>query len=420
MQPNNPYQSQARQLKDAATQTGALKQIEALRHVYPESFDEIIKCPYLLIQSLQRSLCMLYKGRVRRSIDSDSKETETLLREVEHEFDGVGVDELTFITGTSALKVHYDADDDKLYLLPLGSDYLDADSSPTNPLKLTSLEISYMHSNVEQKEVWTAKEMSRKIDGSKTKTATNPYGFLPFVLFHNRKPGIATKSPLFSEPPIALLNLQLALSALSTYRHQLAQYQTNSFLVISGKLDPRVADKIDTSINGVLNLPDPTGTANYKNPQTPIEHITQVITAQIAEVSQMFGIDQTNGWNTRSSVRSGVQLMASKKGLYDFLAARSKQFITPETELFEKAIRILAHHRNIKLPDFKVRIEHLLPTAPIENDELAELDFKLTHHLITPVDILIERNPRLSREEAEKIIEQNRQANTRLPEPEIP
>lgn len=406
----NPYKHKARLLKEIASPIGAVDHMEGLKgkDESQDFFDAKIKSPFMLVSFLQKSLCKLYSHPVKRTLNVENDQLSDLLKEVESAFNGLSLDELTLITGTTALKCHYDADDDRLYMLHFDSSMLDATPNPTNPLKIDELEISYQHSGVSQTEVWSKDSVTTSIDGSRAKSEDNPYGFLPFTLFHNSRTNIDRENPIFNPPLWLLYNAQLELSAYKMWRQTLTKYQSAALLKIIGEY----ADDIDVGVSGIINITSEKGDADYISPNAPISDISEAVEACFTEIGLTFQLP-SQAFTIKSYLSSGVAIEANRKSMHEFIQQRAKQFLPYERELFTKALKILAHHRGIPVPDdLQVNIEHKLPRSPIDSQQIQQWQFELLNHIITPADILMDRDQNLTRKDAEKIIKANKAANS--------
>ena len=72
--------------------------------------------------------------------------------------------------------------------------------------------------------------------------------------------------------------------------------------------------------------------------------------------------------------------------------------------------REIAAYNNINLPD-KLKLDFNEPEYPkTVQDQITLDEHRLKHHMIDEPDLLMEYNKDLSRQEAEKIVEKNKQA----------
>jgi hypothetical protein len=77
---------------------------------------------------------------------------------------------------------------------------------------------------------------------------------------------------------------------------------------------------------------------------------------------------------------------------------------------FYQVEKEIAAYNNIKLPE-TLKLDFKEPEYPkTVQDQIALDEHRLKHHMLDEVDLLMEYNNDLSRKEAEKIVEKNREA----------
>ena len=126
----------------------------------------------------------------------------------------------------------------------------------------------------------------------------------------------------------------------------------------------------------------------------------------------------TANWEDSGNVASGVALKIKNMPLLENREAAIKHFRIKEYWLYEVLKTMINYHSKDlgykKLPeDSKIRVDFVEPDFPIEPREYREeIDWKVSNNYMSKIDVIMELNPDLTKEEAEQryqqILEDNR------------
>lgn len=249
-------------------------------------------------------------------------------------------------------------------------------------------------------------------DGSMIKEQANPYGILPFVFTHREDQldeflveGASDIINCNEQVNIALTEMQLGMRFNLFGQPWVRGVDSDQNLMRAGS-------------NVILDMGED-GAFNIASPQGNIEEAIKNIKFQIELVA-------TNNhlwiqWSEEGGeVPSGISLMVKdmerKEDYFDDIALWRMY----EKDFYEIE-RVIAEYNGISLPSsdkFRVDFEETEYPKTVQ-DQISKDTFDLEHNLTTEAKIMVRDNKDLTVEEAQKIIDDNKESN-KSDEPEMP
>lgn len=240
----------------------------------------------------------------------------------------------------------------------------------------------------------------------------NPYGKIPIVWFTKDialdefwYPG---SNPIVAQnlrTDIQISNLDLALD-----------YQAFSTLVTEGTShDMPIIIGLKRHLHLPSGLSQDSGKAYYINPRTDLKQILHVINENIDMTAGLMGIS-TSAIRQGGNFSSGYQLRLSMTGVIDHNLMKREIFREPTRDLANLICECETYFgTKYKLPQdigFNIDFAEItVESNPLEDEQI--LTMKLANGTISKVDAIMENNPDLTREEAEKRMAQINADNTK-------
>ena len=380
-----------------------------------ESWDSKQKTPIKFVNFTTDTLCRLYNEPVKRTLNEKyAKNTKLndLLERVIGAYIEIAndLDSYTFVGGMTAVKPFYHDGDFNfiVYTAPM----IDRTPNAINPFISDNISLIFKNDDVEKEEIWDKKKEYFYVDGSHKEDQPNPYGFIPITIFRNKN----LLHNWFTPPPMILLTIQDTLSMMFTHGNRLSHWQTHAQWAMYGDFQ---GDKINIAPNAVVHIPNPSGKLEAIAPSADIKSLIEWINTVMKFSSNIEGIPDSL-YVSSGANKSGVAIMASNEVLKDFLRKRSKIFLKSEQEILLKAMKVIAHHEGINIPDdLRVVVSHTMPKSPMNAQELNQWQFELLNNIRTEADYLISKNPNMNKKDAEKIIKENKEFRDSLAKQEI-
>ena len=385
-------------------------QIDYIREYIKQTCKERAKSIYPvclnIIRKVINNLAMVYLQDAVRSIDGTDRDQE-ILCEIETSASlpvkMKQTNRLTKLLGTVLLRPVWRGG--RMDMDVLTPDVLDVETGDT-PEELESVTITHYSpdgdANAISYSYWTP-EIVQTLDamGRVTSEEPNPYGILPFV-------------PCWKEPPTDffwqrgardLMSVQDGINNAITLLVYDIEFQ--GFGLLFGKrlndVDSEISkSNIIASPGQLWHSANADADLKYISPNGPIEQILASVNFFIKQAAMLSGLP-ASVMSTEPSDQSGVARIVGNRELEELRADDIALFIEYERKLFE-VNRVVwnVHNPGRKISDGAVfQINFYDPKPTTTGTEQAALWEKLLGMgVISPVDIIMERDPDLTREEA--------------------
>ena len=386
----------------------AFKLVEqsALQDELSSSFSSKSRVVFPLINFVTDTLSKTYTEKVTRELDEknkNNKELQKLLIEVNEAYNKISttLDKYTFLTGTTALKPHYNADLNKFKFIVFTSNMIEYTPHYNDKTEADEILISYYFNNILQQELWSNNYYSILVDDKEIENNINMYNEIPFVFFKNNNDNLE----FYDKPKKNLLEMQNMLSKKLINTDATFKKQGNSLLIAKGISDIK---EIKIGPNSLNSLPSD-ASLEYVNPNVDLNNMLNFLNEEFKLLSKLNGIpDSLFSVNANNS---GVSIIASQKVIAEYVKNRQKIFRKKEEEAIEMGIKVLAFHKNISIPeDFEISVSYKRIIEPLNSDEIKQWEFYIGNNIYTPVDLLMQIED-ISREEAETKIKNNKDLN---------
>ena len=238
-------------------------------------------------------------------------------------------------------------------------------------------------------------------DGNIIEEYEHGYGILPFMFTHREEQideffvdGANDIVDCNEQVNIAMTEMQLGL------RFQMFGQPYMTGVDSDNRIERAGSDQI-------IDLPEGS-TFDIVSPQGSIESVIENIKFQVDLVAQnnhLYVQFAQDGGETPSGIALKIKDLERFEDYQDDL----ELWRMYEHE-FYNVEREIAAYNNIKLPD-KLKLDFKEPEYPkTVNDQILLDEHRLKHHMLDEADLLMEYNNDLSRKEAEKIIEKNKES----------
>ena len=247
-------------------------------------------------------------------------------------------------------------------------------------------------------------------DGNIVEEYEHGYGVIPFLFTHREEQideffvdGAVDIVDCNEQVNIAMTEMQLGL------RFQMFGQPFMTGVDSDKRIERAGSDQI-------LDLPEG-ATYNIASPQGDIEAVIENIKFQLDLVAQnnhLYVQFAQDGGETPSGIALKIKDLERFEDYQDDL----ELWHMYEHELYHVE-REIAAFNNIRLPE-RLKIDFNEPEYPkTAQDQILLDEHRLKHHMINEIDLLMEYNKDLSREEAAKIIEDNKNINTQPVNPNV-
>ena len=209
-------------------------------------------------------------------------------------------------------------------------------------------------------------------------------------------------------------NLNILLSDLA----RIVSHQSFSLLVTTN-IDGEIETGPGARIDATQTDPERPVTAEYKHPDAKIREIQEIVTHRIEQMIQIGRIPKAVVMPDKTA-ESGVHLMIQWFPIQKAFEEAKATYTDNERRLAETTALVLSRWRTksetADVPDVDFEIDfddtRVIPTDPTDLREQETHD--LQHQMITPVDMMIRRNPDLNEEEAKAKYLENKALNEEL------
>lgn len=234
---------------------------------------------------------------------------------------------------------------------------------------------------------------------------------LPFVLLWRQHPvdrlmDFSTGNDLFDG------NLNIALNMV--HLNELIKYQSYKQIWMKVKSRENLPEAMDLDPQSIITLEDMDGTADIGtlDIQSSIDTVWKVIQSRIIAMLGTRGISP-NAIQLSSSPQSGIALKIDKMPILEKRQDDIEIYREKEDEIFQ-LMRIVNNTYNDKKINVTAELridfgEVKFPDDPLQVRQAEQID--LINNVLTPVDIIMKRNPDLEREEAEEVWQLNKGIN---------
>jgi hypothetical protein len=300
----------------------------------------------------------------------------------------------------------------KMDLDVLTGDILDVIISDT-PEQLEQVLITHYPQSGETKDItyslWSD-ETFRKLDynGNTLETMPNPYKVIPMVPVWDSYP-VGTSFWLAGGDD--LINIQSAVNEKLTDLLLVIRQQGFGQAVIKGV--PEQGSNMQVGPGTTIEIPDPAGDFFYAKTNAPIQSILNAIDFMVKQLAVSNGLPASS-LSVKPTQESGLARISGNRELEELRRDQISLFNSYEKRLFNM-FRIVwnVHNPGRKITETaRLKVDFYDPKPTLSPDkEVEKWEKELEMGTISRVDILMIKNPDLSREDAQQKLEEIRLEN---------
>ena len=352
----------------------------------------------------------IYTLGASRTLKTQNDEYQSLTRF--KDFKMKHIEKMTKLLGTVAVQICWkgDASDNGVFNYnPIYS--FDVHTDTMNPLEPIAIQYPMLQGVDDVADdsnpkfcYWDAEKiMYIDENGAIISEEKNPYGFLPFVFLHKDH----QLDRFFCYPALDVISVNTMVDILMTELNLGARFNAFGTWVISGYYEEQKFDRVGS--NQMLTIPDD-ASAQILSTSVNISEILKLARAMLELLAQNNHLNITFDESNRDRPESGIALKIKELD--------TKQKFTDDLGLwyhYEKQIyeieRKVAGYNGLLLPsDFGVDFNE--PEYPMTiPDEIAWNNYLVANDLTTKVKLLQKYNKDLNPQQAQKIIDENKEEN---------
>lgn len=381
-----------------------------------ETWKRIPKTTYNLVKPVCNTLGKLYAHPVIRTFP-DKKDQDEFAAIKGYNPMMKHVDILTNVSGTVAVRPVWNGERQAIEYAIYYGDEIDVTPDPVNPARPMQVRLSWRFGGTRIEHIWEADRFVELVDDVVTTPEAEQahgYGRIPLVFFTN---DLMFKR-ILDEPANDLVQGNLTLNWLMTIINDCIPLQMAGLLVTKGKppdLNIRVGQRAH------LGLPAETDAdAKYIYPGADIDKGLAAVNLNLELFFSQRNIPESAIRATQLSGKSGVAFVAEQASLVEYQNDRQVVFGPKDAELAALSLAVMRYHKTKKFempepPSIKYQEQRM----PMSADERADWDWQYQIGAATPLDYIMAREPGLSREDAQKRIEENMKYKYRQFQPAI-
>lgn len=368
------------------------------RYKFPEKINPV---SLNLVKKIIHALAMVYLRDAVRSVDG-TEQDKAILAEIETSaampVKMKQANRMAKLLGTILLRPVWR--NGRMDLDVLTPDVLDVETGDT-PHDLQAVQVTHYSPTGDANEVtyslWTPESVQIvDANGRRVSEEENPYGCLPFVPCWGRP-----VSDFFWQRGAAdLILVQDAVSRLLTQAAHTIDYQTSSVCFVKG-MEGRTTDDLTLGPGSFVGLP-PGGEIGFVSPQAAIEKIMAVVDYLMKQAAVTNGLPAAT-MNTEVTEESGVSRIVGNRELEEMRADDVALFTEYERQLFD----VFRTVWNVHNPDRQMSVDAVFQInfadpkpSMTATEQISNWERLMGLGLASPVDIILERDPDLTREEA--------------------
>lgn len=409
MNSDNPYKIKSEEIissyEDDIYYENRFKNVILAKHIKSQdTLNEIQLAILPIIRFVVNSMSTLYNKKVIRTLNTENKKINDLFSKVSLAFDNesIQIDRYTKLSGMLALKSHFNNEESKLEYVIYNNNMIEYTPLPDDYNKMKELSLEFKYDNVKQEEIWDDLSYTKMVDGSQLSNEENPYGFIPFSIFRDKK----LSNSFYCPPATNLLMIQDYISNQLTQIGNNFKYQSMDMIVVKGGGDLKSMNIGASAVNKV----DVEDSIEFVSPGTDLNSLVDVVDSQLKLFSRINGIPDS--LLSASSTSSGVAITISQKVLDDYVEERAKLFISTEKEALLKGLKVLGYHNNITIPDnLEISINYTSVNKAIKmtKEDLDIFNSYIEKGIYTNVDLMMATYPNMSRIDAEEKLKENKE-----------
>lgn len=372
----------------------------ARKYAKPEKLTPV----YLnIVRKIVRALAYVYMQDATRTI-TGSKSDQDIFAEAEHiaalPVKMKQANRYSRLLGNVLLRVLWR--NGKLDLDILTPNYIDV-ATGDSPEDVHSVLITHSPESGRANEIeyslWTADEYQRlNYLGATIETEPNPYGVLPFLFVWSEPPTDAFWLPGAND----LISVQDAINDRLVQLCYTMAFQSFGMGYVKGAVAPN--HPTESGPGSMMFLPE-NGEVGFASPNAPIDETVNAIEFLMKQAAVTNGLSASS-LSSEPSEESGIAKLVGNAELEERRRDDIALFARYEHQLFD-LIRIVWNYHNTERQiseSAEFAVNFYDPTPTVSGYEQArEWDLLMDKGLISPVDIMLERDPDLSnREEAKE------------------
>ena len=342
------------------------------------------------------------------------------------------------VADTCLVMIRYDVEKGLPYFEPIDGQHVDFIPDEEDHNKIDKVIICYEYDSkgfesgtntryLKRIEIWDSENyVVAKYDSNNDrlfdkKEFENPYGFIPMAIFqpqkdHNSFWGISMADDI--------CQINRVYNDLWTYLTQLCEMQTFSILLIKTHGS---GDDITIGIRRMIKFENmeegaTADDAKYLTPNPDIEGVQKSILRFKDELTDLSSVPTSVTFSgSFKAPESGYALQIKREPIEGIWDQRKLSYGPSYNVLVQKAIKVyeIAHGHKSKEEASKEQISVSInfgspPSLIPLMEKMAQDGFDLRHDLITQVDMMMEKYPDLTKEEAEKKLMENIIVNNRV------
>tara|TARA_Y100001963_G_scaffold158449_1_gene258120 strand:- start:745 stop:2088 length:1344 start_codon:yes stop_codon:yes gene_type:complete len=225
----------------------------------------------------------------------------------------------------------------------------------------------------------------------------NPYGKMPFVeCFREGRPEF---DYLDTNPSLDLIATNLAINVAETNKNANVMFQSFGYLFVNGT----AIDPADMNVGqDKINFLGVDGSISIVSPPNAIPALDESIKSSYKLLSQNYHLPTS--FVDGTTAESGVALRLRNQELQDDRKSDVTRWRDIEYKLFELETLIVAVEQGKDLGDLEDIDYHESVDILSDQEQREKWDWELSKGIIDVADILMQKNPDLTREEAEEIL----------------
>ena len=233
----------------------------------------------------------------------------------------------------------------------------------------------------------------------------NPYGFLPFCFLHNEHP----IDNFFSAPNYSLVSCNQSINTILTEANLGLRFQMFGQYVVTGLYQDEKIQRAGS--DEVIILPEGAN-LNIVTPKPNMTDALKLMRSMLEMVAQNNHLSITFTENNSDRPDSGIALKIKDLERHEHYQDDLDLYRMYEMKLYDLE-RAIARYNGFELPA-TIGIDFNEPEYPQTiPDQIAMESFMLDNDLTTKAKLLQDRNKDITLEEAQKIIDKNKEVNAK-------
>ncbi len=391
-------------------QEAYIKDALALHYMDPDAFSPAF---FNVVKKIVNQLAMIYLADAERAVDGTDRDKEILKEIIQSTSLNPKMkicSRYTQLLKTTMLRPVWRKG--RMDLDVMTGDILDVIVGDT-PEQLEQVLITHYSQSGEAKDtsysLWSDDEY-RKLDynGNTLESAVNPYTVIPMVPVWDQYP---VGTSFWQAGGDDLINIQTAVNEKLTDLLLVIRQQGFGQAVLKGV--PDQGSKMQVGPGTTIEIPDPAGDFFYAKTNAPIQSILNTIDFMVKQLAVSNGLPASS-LSVKPTQESGLARISGNRELEELRRDQISLFNTYEKRLFTMFRVVWNYHNPTRqiTDTARLKVDFFDPKPTLSPDKEVEKWVKeLEIGTISRIDILMIKNPDLSREDAMQKLEEIRIEN---------